>query len=277
MTLPSARAVLKWLLGPLALLLASCSFLPPLSGRNAAVVYTPPSWPAELRADVYSRAGRPPAPAVLLIHGGSWKDDGARWSMNPIARALVGRGYVVVNASYRGTPSSRYPAPVEDLREAIRWMRVHAARYGIDPDRIATWGYSAGGHLAAQVALAEGNPAQVRAIVVASGPSDLSLYPDSDGVAALLGGKARDLPRRAAEASPVNHVRRSSPPVFIYHGTRDTQVPPEHALALEQAYRRQGLPAATYWLEGRGHADALLRGGPAVEAALNFLDKTLKR
>ncbi|MDB6076824.1 MAG: alpha/beta hydrolase [Akkermansiaceae bacterium] len=245
--------------------------------RAAAIRYTPERWPAPQVADIYYRPGAAPAPAVLLIHGGSWKESqGARWTMDGIARHLARRGYVVVNAGYRGYPDYLYPAPVDDLREAIHWMRGNAATYGIDPNRIATYGFSAGAHLAAQVALRDGNPEQVRAIVCGSAPFDLTLYPGGDIVPAFLGGRIDKIPAKFREASPVNHVTRRSPPIFIYQGTRDTLVQPEHATRMQQAYARHGLATQVHWLPGSTHAGALIAPGHVVEDAIDFLDRNLK-
>ncbi len=242
--------------------------------REIGVQYSPPRWPAPLVADVYHHPGKGPASAVLLVHGGSWKADGPRWTMNGIARILANRGYVVVNASYRGTPDFKYPAPVEDLREAIRWMRKNASLYGIDPKNIATFGYSSGGHLAALVALEDRD---VAAIVTVSAPFDLSLYPEDPEVCLFLGGNLKGAPDRFAQASPVNHVSRSSPPIFICHGTNDATVSPDHALRMKAAYTASGLPNQLRWLNGRGHAGALLLPGKAVKEAVDFLERSLKQ
>ena len=258
-------------------LLPVASPLPAGVKRQKDVVYTSASWPARLSADVFHHPGAPPAPGVLLVHGGSWKADGARWSMNGIARKLSRRGYVVVNVSYRGVPADRYPAPVEDLREALRWMRKNAGTYGIDPRRIATYGFSAGGHLAAQVALQDGNPEGVKAIVAGSAPFDLMLYPGGDLVPAFLGGTRREVPALFREASPVNHVTRSSPPIFIYQGTDDDLVQPEHAVRMQAAYRRAGMDAPVHWMEGRSHVDGFLMPGTKVDEAIDFLDAIFKR
>lgn len=240
------------------------------------VTYTPPSWPSPLSADIFYRPNSAPAPAVLLVHGGSWKADGARWSMNGIARKLAARGFVVVNVTYRGLPHDHYPAPVEDLREAIRWMRRHADEYGIDPKHIATYGFSAGGHLAAQVALLDHNPEDVEAIVAGSAPFDLSLYPGGDIVPKFLGGTRDKIPERFHEASPVNHVIRSSPPIFIYQGTADDLVQPEHAIRMQAAYRRVGMDPEIHWMQGRSHVDGFLLPGKRVDQAIDFLDGIMK-
>lgn len=224
------------------LLVGGCFAIPPVKSRvGSDVVYTRLSWPEALTADVYRPAGTAPAPAVLLLHGSGWRDGGSRWQMHGIARKLVKRGYVVVNAEYRFIPDVRYPAPLEDAREALRWMKSHSTEYGIDPKRIATFGYSAGGYLAALVALDdESGAAGVRAVVAGGAPFDLEFYARGDLIPVYLGGGLHEIPEVYRDASPVNHVRRSSPPIFMYQGTRDRLVRPEHALRMRQVCKELG-------------------------------------
>lgn len=254
--------------------LPSWQRIPPGIQVERDVVYTPPAWPEPVQADVYFQASRPPAPAVLLIHGGSWKSHGPRWTLDSIAKKLSKRGYVVVNATYRGLPENRYPAPLKDLQEAIRWMRLHAKTYGIDPDRIATFGYSAGGHLASLVALKDGNPQRISAVVAGGAPFDLFLYPGGDIVPAFLGGRRSVIPSVFRDASPVSHVDASSPPIFIYHADRDTLVPPEHALHMRDAYQPERRPDI-HWLKGQTHVSGFLTSGATVDRAIDFLDGIL--
>lgn len=105
-------------------------------------------------------------PAVLHLHGGGWRT-GERSSMgpvvdgfgfNPIAQ-LVAAGFAVASADYRLTTAATFPAQLVDAKEAVRWLRAHAADYGIDPDRIYAWGDSAGGHLACLLGLTAGSTA----------------------------------------------------------------------------------------------------------------------
>lgn len=244
--------------------------------RERDVRYTPERWPKPMLADVYYRPGKAACPAVLLIHGGSWKASDDRWTMAFVAKALVRRGYVVVNVGYRGTPADRYPAPLEDLREAITWMRANSQRYGIDPQRIATYGFSAGGHLAAQVALQDGNPSRVRAIVAAAAPFDFYRDSGGDEESAFLGGRREEIPAIFREASPIYHVTRSSPPIFIYQGNKDSVVSPDHARWMAAEYRKHGFNTEVHWLEGRGHSGIMIFPGDAVDRAIDFLDQELK-
>ena len=239
--------------------------------------YTPKNWPEAVRGDFYRPKSAEPVPAVLLIHGGGWTGSDGRWQMAPIARILAKRGYAVLNVTYRLAPRWIYPAPVEDLQEAVKWLRANAAEQGIDPNRIATFGYSAGGYLAALTGLIEGaENSNIRAIVAGGAPSDLTFYPGGDLVPQFLGGKQQEIPWRFSEASPVNYVTPDSPPMFLYHGTNDRLVPPEHAQVMISELKQKGVPHEYFWMTGRSHISGFLLPGGSVNAAVNFLDRQMK-
>lgn len=241
------------------------------------VVFTPAGWPRPLQADVYQPGGPGLWPGVLLIYGGSWDSADHRWHMKLLARKLAKRGFVVMNATYRGTSDFQYPAPVDDLREALRWLRTHAAQHRLDPNKVATYGFSAGGHLAALIGMLPG-PAEVRvqAVVAASAPADLALFPGGEILPRFLGATFAEKPEIFRQASPVTHVTPDDPPVFLYHGTADKTVSPEHTKAFKAALDRAGVRNELRWAEGRGHATVLLFGGAAEAAAIDFLDATLR-
>lgn len=280
----------RWFLPTvIPILMAGCSSsMLPGSNRQAAsvkdgyvvvrnVIYTPDGWPEPLPGDLYRpRPGNAPAPAVLLIHGGGWTGEDGRWQMTAIARKLAKQGYVVLNVTYRMAPRWTYPAPVEDLNEAVKWMRANAAEQGIDPSRIGVFGYSAGGHLAMLTGLNRGSgDFPVRAIVAGGAPSNLKFYSGGDLVPQFLGGTQREIPKRFEEASPVNHVKADGPPTFIYHSTGDRTVPPEHARAMLAALKKKGVPHEAFWIHGRGHIAGFLLPGGSVAAAIDFLNRHL--
>ena len=254
----------------------------PVTGakREREVVYSPAGWPEPLTADVYRPRVPPggrPLPAVLLVHGGGMRGAGARWEMNGIAAKLVSRGYVVMNVSYRSIPNYRYPAPVNDMRQALNWLRTHAAELAVDRRRIATFGYSAGGYLGALVALQHGPADQrVRAIVAGGAPFDLRFYPGGNLIPTYLGGNQRQVPALYDEASPVNYVHRDSPPIFIYQGDADTLVRPEHAMRMQRVCQLMGARCEVHWLRGHGHVGTFLFSGPLVDQAIGFLDREMK-
>ena len=237
------------------------------------LIYTPRDWPERIPADLFRPRSAGPHPAVLLIHGGGWTGKDGRWQMEPIAKQLVRRGYVVLNVTYRLAPKYIYPAPVDDMRQAVRWMHEHAAEEGIDTRRIAAFGYSAGGYLAAMTAYTGHD---FRAVVAGGTPGDLSLYPGGDLVPQFLGGKRQEIPERFREASPVNYVTPDSPPTFVYQAVDDKLVPREHAWAMIGALEESKVPHEVYWIHGRDHVAAFLFPADAINRAIDFLDRNLR-
>ncbi len=266
-------------------MLAGCSSPIELSGRRKIIsvkstytvtrnlIYTPENWPEQVPADLFRPRAGGLHPAVLLIHGGGWTGKDGRWQMEPIAKQLVKRGYVVLNVTYRLAPKYIYPAPVDDMRQAVGWLHDHAAELEIDTKRIAAFGYSAGGYLAAMTAYT-GN--DIHAVVAGGTPSDLSLYPGGDLVPQFLGGKRQEIPERFREASPVNYITLHSPPTFVYHAIEDTLVPREHAWAMINALEKSKVPHETYWIKGRDHVAAFLFPMDAINQAIDFLDRTMR-
>ena len=278
-----------WAAAALLALLAGCaSHLGRPEGTNAPAVtgvgfsverdrvYSPGGWPETLRADLYRPQMDGARPAVLLIHGGGWAPPDRRSQMDSIAERLAARGYVVMNATYRLAPRHQHPAPIDDLRQALAWLRANAGELGAQADRIAAFGYSAGGHLAALLgALDAGPDARIQAVVAGGAPTELAKWPNGKLVVRYLGGRPDEVPDRYAAASPIRHVSTDDPPVFLYHGTLDAVVPVDHATDYKAALDRAGVRNELYLQRGRGHVAAFLLDGGAVAAAIDFLDRTL--
>ena len=239
-------------------------------------VYSPPGWPETLRADIYRPGADGPRPAVLLIHGGGWAPPDRRSQMDSIAERLAARGYVVMNATYRLAPRHQHPAAVDDLRQALTWLRAQAGDLGARPDRVAAFGYSAGGHLATLLGALDAPAGQrIQAVVAGGAPTELAKWSNGKLVVRYLGGRPDEVPERYAAASPIRHVSADDPPVFLYHGTLDTVVPVDHATDYKAALDRAGVRNELYLERGRGHIAAFLFDGGAVDAALDFLDRSL--
>jgi len=213
-----------------------------------------------LLLDLYRPAApHEPTPGLVFIHGGGWKK-GNRSDYKYYAVRFADRGYVVATVSYRLSGEATFPAAVEDVKCAIRWMRAHAEELGVDPDRIAAIGGSAGGHLAmmagytANVPDLEGNgghggvSSAVQAIVNLYGPCDLTVSDGRDEpvVTAFLGTTYAESPRDFERASPLFHLDRSDPPTLIIHGTVDQLVPVEQSDALAERLGGLGIP---YWYD----------------------------
>lgn len=262
----------RLLVAGMALLASGCVVRQPPAVRfTADQVYAAPEGQA-LHADVWAPAAPGPHPGVLLVHGGSWQR-GRRGDMAAVGRRLAARGYVAVSVDYRLAPAHRFPAQLEDCRAALRWMRREAPRLGIDPERIAAFGYSAGGHLAALLATdqAPDAGARVQAAVAGGAPTDLARFGDARVMRRLLGEPLAALPARARAASPLTHASADDPPLFLYHGRYDWLVDPAHAVVLRDRLARTGVPVQ-YLEVPRGHFTTFALDDEPVAAATAFLD-----
>jgi len=238
------------------------------------VIISPAGWPAVLQADFYRPESEPLSSAVLLIHGGGWTGGDNRHQMRGLSRKLAERGYFVMNITYRLTPEWRWPTQLEDVRMALRHLRENSGRYQVDPERIATMGYSAGAHLAAMAGLTDRG---IQAMVLGGLPADLALFEKGPLVVKLIGGTKQEFPGKYAAASPVNFVTSQSPPAFIYHGTRDELVPPNQPKAFVAALAKANVPYALEWLGGRAHITTFLFSHGTTSRAIDFLDREMGR
>ena len=253
-----------------------------------------------LRLDLYTPSEAPSGlPTLLYLHGGAWavgdKSDAVAERLMPI----VANGFAVASVNYRLVPSVRFPAPVHDVKAAVRWLRANAAEYGLDPDRIAIGGVSAGGHLASLTALTAGD-AQLEGNVgdhlgVSSAVSAVVAYcPTSDFLlsggrntletqilpppwtAALLGlDRIDDDPELARSASPRYRVHAGAPPHLILHGDRDAVFNHEESRVLHEALSAVGAQSIYVLIAGAGHEGPEFVA-PAITATVaGFLAETL--
>ena len=225
----------------------------------------------DLRADVYTPPEPGPAvPAVVLLHGGAWRH-GDRTQLRGYGIRLGMAGYVCVATEYRLAGEAAWPAQIEDAKAAVRWVRAHADRLGVDPDRIAVQGNSAGGHLALLVAgtpgLDEfegrggspGVPTDVAAVVAIYPPTRLARVPTdlfaTEQELAARPQASRDGAREAARlASPVSHVTDRFPPTMLIHGEDDEVVPVADSLVLREALVAAGVPVELHVYPEQPHA-----------------------
>jgi acetyl esterase/lipase len=222
---------------------------------------------------------RPPGgwPVLFAIHGGGWRKFDKDEYGSQVAPMFTRQGIAVVAMNYElsapGAPS--WPANFEDVRNAVRWARVNAGQFGLDPTRFAAIGESAGGHLAALLGTnpdgpvtAGGNPAagdafgpvsaRVQAVVDFYGPTSLAAL-DAESPAAgfaieqFLGGTPGQVPQSYAYASPVDHVTPESPPMLILQGTADTLITPDQPRLLAQALSNAGVENRVIEVPGAPH------------------------
>lgn len=249
------------------------------SGSTAGattVTYTPSNWPQAKQGDLFLPADDGKArPVVLLLHGGAWQR-GDKSSMSGTGRALAARGYAAFAINYRFAPGSTYPAQLQDMQEALRYLQQNAGKYRLDMNRLAAWGYSAGGHLATLLAVqpANGLP-PVRVAIAGAPPSDLAAPEarDASSVKIFMGGSYTQLPALYEQASPRRQVRAGMAPVFLYHGTADTTVPPVQTQNFATSLQAAGVPVQVKWLQGLTHSQASGATSQYRPQALDFLDR----
>lgn len=227
-------------------------------------------------------------PVVLFVHGGGWKG-GDKISGLKNAAWLAGEGYAVVSINYRLLDTSAWPTQIDDCYAAVRWVRETGRRYQLDPDRIASWGTSAGGHLAALLATRpfpgpESTSSRVQAAIDWFGPSDLLTMPPNvvsetrtfEEVAAsngarLLGAAVMTVPDLAKEASALHHVSGDDPPMLIMHGDSDPGVPLDQSVRLAEALGKAGVPVHLEVIEGAGHGGKRFHEPAARDVVRRFL------
>ncbi|MEM8513668.1 acetyl esterase/lipase [Massilia sp. MP_M2] len=234
-----------------------------------------------LALDLYSPGPRDQAaPLVLLVHGGGWRS-GDRGEMAPLAARLAARGYAAATVSYRLSGQARYPAAIDDVRDALQWLRAHPEVHGADVDRMVLAGGSAGGQIAALAGMT--SDGAVKAVINIDGLSDFTSEEarrheddpakNPSAAGAWFGGRYAEQPALWHQASPINHVSRASPPVlFIVSSMPRFSVGREAMMA---KLREHGVVAETVALPGTPHSFWLFDPWvtPTVDAMTDFLGR----
>lgn len=212
---------------------------------------------------------------------------------------LVAQGFAVASVDYRLSTEAVFPAQIQDIKAAIRFLRAREKDYGYDATRIAVAGGSAGGHLAALVGVTNGvkelegtvgdHPGQssaVQAIVSYYGASNLqSILGQSTphglsvrvpALQLLLGGQPDEKAELARLASPVAHIDANDPPLLLIHGDADPQMPIEQSYELERAYTAAKLPVKLIVIPGAKHGGKEFNDDQRTEIVREFLQKNLK-
>jgi acetyl esterase/lipase len=195
-------------------------------------------------------------PAIVLIHGGGWTSFD-KSTMGRLGAFLAQSGFVAFSVDYRlfhaKEKENLWPAQLDDVQHAVRWIRANAAKYGVDPQQIGAFGHSAGAQLAAllgmentrdnsDAALAKYS-SRVQAVVDVSGPTDFTTNRDADGdpfLSSFFGGDYAHAAKTWEDASPVFHVAKHVAPFLIVHGTKDAEVPMAQAQELADKLKQAG-------------------------------------
>lgn len=202
-----------------------------------------------------------PRPAIVFVHGGGWRSgDKRRGYFINGAMEYAQKGYVCVSVNYRLTGEAPFPACIEDVKCAVRWLRANAKKYNIDPKRIGGYGNSAGAHLVAMLGLAgpdaglEGDgPHQdqsslLQAVCCSATPTDFSLFNPRGNFT------AEEKEARAQKYSPIKYVTDKAPPFLVVHGTADKTVDIKHGDTFVEALKDVGAKNVKYIrIDDAGH------------------------
>lgn len=272
---------------------------------SADVTYSTIPGYRPLILDLYRPVERSTAlPLIIYVHGGGWmnghtRQSGAFSDFTAVLADLSARGYVVASLEYRLSKEAPFPAAIDDVRTAMRFLKGNAARYGIDPRRVAIWGGSAGGQLAALAALDCGREPSgedkshaeqsdcVQAAVGWYGVYDFSTMPQSAiprAENAYLDCEKGACPAdRVAAASPAAHVDAKDPPMLLIHGAQDKVVPASQSRELAAKLEAAKVPVTLEVIPDVGHswigADAAATRAASLRAldlSVRFFDAQLK-
>jgi acetyl esterase/lipase len=260
-----------------------------------------------LLMDVYYPE-KPNGYGVIYISGSGWhaplaynarplKESG---QVKQYAKPLVEAGYVVFAINHRAAPRFKYPAAVEDVQRAVRFIRYNAQKYAINPDRIGGVGGSSGGHLVSMLGVLDGhgNPddlgpvnqvsAKLNCIVARAAPTDFISSAKGGGAATTTSFMGMRFPRNAKkgdiefdnywQASPINHITPDDPPILLMHGDKDEIVSFEQSVKMEMALQKAGVTTKLLRVPGGGHGGTFgnVKNSPDyIGEMLNWLKKYL--
>ena len=225
---------------------------------------------------------------IVLIPGSGWHNPGRGYSdpelkagygyVNDVRDAMVEAGFTVFVPNHRSAPRFTFPAPVEDVRRAVRFIRSNAGAFGIAANPLGAVGHSSGAHLAALLGVedgdglvsaedaVEGQSAKVQAVVTIAAPFDLTAFSEGYGLATVVsfmgqrptyGPQGFDRSGVYAEASPVSHVTPDDPPFLLIHGDADAIVPFGQLTIMSEALEAAGVEVGTVPVAGGSHGPEL--------------------
>lgn len=243
-------------------------------------------------------------PCIIWIMGGGWLNC-PREKALPFLIYFARRGYVVASIQVRSSLEANWPAQITDIQTAVRYLRAHADKLGIDADHIAVTGLSSGGHLTTMTAMNpeeysldewSGYSSEVQCAVEMFGPMDLFTIeeqrkengipyenppasPDVPNLSPeeiLLGGKLEEKKEGAKDLNPITHITERACPLLLFHGKKDELIPYQQGIQLHDALNAAGHPTDLYLIEDAVHGDYRFFQEEIQEMIIEFLDKHMK-
>lgn len=250
------------------------------------------------KLDVFlPKTGKAPFPVVIAIYGSAWFSNSSKAANSHVGldQALLNAGFAVVNINHRSSREALWPAQIQDVKAAIRFIRANAATFSLDHSFIGITGFSSGGHLSSMAGVTshsktdiingldidlEGNlgnfketSSHVDAVVDWFGPTNFLIMDDCDEKmnhndanspeSILIGGAIQDNKDMAALANPMSYITENDPPFLIFHGNKDPLVPHCQSEQFYERLQQEGIGSELVIVDGGGH-------GPLVFTEANF-------
>lgn len=212
-------------------------------------------------------------PLVVVIHGGGWSNRSG--DMVSLCKHIAESGMIALNITYRLAPKFHYPVQVDDVKSVFNWIQANADKFNIDKEKIFTWGYSAGAHLAFILGNQNDLGLSIKGIVVGGTPSYLPGYPKSALITDLMGMTFDSDPKAWQAASPISFVNKNTPPTFVYHGQNDTLVGIDQAEMLVNKLNEVGVKNQFHVVKNLGHLTVYFFSKESEDKGIEFL-KTIK-
>ncbi len=213
-----------------------------------------------LLLDACVPAGDDPFPVAVMVHGGGWHGGDKQRYHVAILEALTAAKFTWFSINYRLAPAHHWPACFDDVQTAIRWVKTHATKYKGDPRRIVLIGYSAGGQLVCQAAVAAQDDTRVQAVVGFAPPTDMVADMErrgsySSSMQSLFGRDIVDDYGRMLlkEMSPITYVKPGLPPFLLIHGTEDQSVPYVQSVNFQAKLNEAAVPCELVTIKGAPH------------------------
>ncbi|GAC1365164.1 MAG: alpha/beta hydrolase [Ktedonobacteraceae bacterium] len=260
--------------------------------------------------DIYLPEGEGPFPLLVYVHGGAFRFGDKR--ENEAAStfgSVLAAGFALASINYRLSGEAKFPAQIQDVKTAVRWLRTQAATYRLDPRRIGAWGASAGGHLVSLLGTSGGAEAlegsdlghaeqssRVQAVVAwyapinflqmdtqlaqtgHCGPDALTHNNPNSPESELIGGPIQTHPELVQTTNPVTYIQKDMPPFLLQHGTFDCVVPPQQSQILYDALLPLLGPERVelVYLPGAAHADQAFLLPANMQRVIQFFNRHLR-
>jgi acetyl esterase/lipase len=237
-----------------------------------------------------------PSPVLVWIHGGGWRRGSKRDGLKNLL-FFARQGFLCASIDYRLSQDALFPAQIEDCKCAIRFLRAHAQKFNLDPNRIGVWGASSGGHLAALLGTSGGRPelegqggwesfsSHVQAVCDWFGPTDFLKMGNFPGQidhnspespeSLLLGGSIQTRRAAAERANPIAYITKNAPPFLIMHADNDPLVPFNQSQLLFNALQQSKVEASLVVVPGGGHGGPLFSSPDMLDQVRKFFEKKL--